>query len=119
MFTSLFELSPLPKEPKHKEGELYKVMTAHGKTFEIYYGYYEEIDRQSPFTEPMEIYPNFQENPVYTEKGIPFVTAMQKRCRYYKGDPDEDNTCYQCAHYEKCEELLGVCLCPKNRRKDK
>jgi len=99
-----------------KEGDLYKVITAHGKSFEIRYGYYEEIDRHSRYPEPIEIYPNFIEQPVYTDEGIPFVTAMQTPCGHFKGEPDEDNTCYECSHYEKCEELLGICTCPKNRK---
>ena len=106
-----------------KEGELHKVITTHGKTFELYYGYYEEIDRQNPNTEPMPIYPNFIENPVYTDDGIPFVTAMQDRCNYFKlkakeCDEGEDNSCDNCSHYEKCEELLGVCRCKAKRKKN-
>ena len=116
MFTNIFDQPPKQKKPEPKEGDLYKVITAHGKTFEIYYGYYEETDRLSPYGKPMEMYPNFIENPVYTDKGIPFVTAMQKPCKHFKGEPDVDNTCYQCSHYERCEELLGVCRCAKNRK---
>ena len=118
MFTSLFGQNVPLKEQKHKEGELYKVIKSHGQTFEIYYGYYEEIDRQNPTCKPMEIYPNFREKPVYTDKGIPFVTAMQKTCEHYNGEYDEDNTCIQCAYYEKCEELLGICKCRLRRRKN-
>lgn len=118
MFTSLFGSNTTPKEPKHKEGDLFKVITTHGVTFEIYYGYYEEIDRQNPNHEPMEMYPNFIEIPRYTADGIPFVTAMQKPCEHFKGEPDEDNTCYQCSYYEKCEELLGVCRCRARQKKN-
>lgn len=99
-----------------KEGDLYKVMTAHGRTFEIRYGYYEEIDRHSTYNTLIEIYPDFIKAPVYTDEGIPFVTAMQRKCEHYKGEPDEENTCFQCAHYEKCEELLGVCKCHERRK---
>ena len=109
MFTSIFEQNASQKNPQHKEGELYKIIEAHGKTFEIYYGYYDEADRQNPYVEPMEMYPNFVEAPVYTEKGIPFAVAMQSPCKHFKGEDDVDNTCYQCAYYEKCEELLGLC----------
>lgn len=123
MFTSLFGLNTPPKEPEYKEGDLFKVITAHGVTFEIYYGYYEEIDRQNPNTKPMEMYPNFLENPMYTADGVPFVTAMQKMCEYFKLgvgriDEGEDNMCLYCAHYEKCEELLGVCRCKARQRKE-
>ena len=103
-----------------KEGDLYKIITAHGKTFELYYGYYEEIDRHSKYHEPVEIYPNFIDNPVYTDEGIPFVTAMQDPCKHYKskrGKRDEDDSCSDCTHYEKCEELLGVCRCKAKQQK--
>jgi hypothetical protein len=119
MFTSDLILKKAQKEPKPKDGELYKVITAHGATFEIRYGYYEEADRQNPSIQPMEMYPNFLKNPVYADMGMPFVTAMQKTCPQFKGDQDEDNTCYQCGYYEKCEDLLGLCKNPLRKRKEK
>jgi hypothetical protein len=115
MFTSLFGV--IPQFAKPKEGDLYKVITAYGKTFELYYGYYEEIDRHSKYNAPVELYPNFIKTPVYTDEGVPFATAMQKPCKHFKGAPDEDNTCYQCGYYEKCEELLGICKCRARRKK--
>lgn len=115
MFNSLFGATKPPAEPEHKEGELFKVISAYGRTFEIYYGYYDEADRQNPSVMPMEIYPDFTEGTVYTDDGIPFVTAMQKPCECFCGVSDEDNTCYQCSHYEKCDELLGVCRCPTRK----
>ncbi|MBQ3067338.1 MAG: hypothetical protein IJD18_04835 [Clostridia bacterium] len=68
---------------KPKEGDLYKVIVAHGKQFEIYYGFYEEIDRQNPLAEPMEIYPNFAKHPQYTRDGFAFATAMQTPCKHF------------------------------------
>ena len=115
MVTSSFGVILEQTQQKPKEGDLYKVITAHGKTFELYYGYYEEIDRHSKYNEPRELYPNFLENPVYTDDGVPFITAMQKTCKHFKGEVDEDNTCYQCKYYEKCEELLGVCRCKERK----
>ena len=122
MFSPFFGNDNAPKEPKPKEGDFYKTITAHGKTFELYYGYYDEIDRRNPNCSPVEMYPNFKENPQYTDKGNPFVTAMQKTCENFKLgagriDEGEDNMCLYCAHYEKCEELLGICKCPKRRKK--
>ena len=105
------------KKSQHKEGELYKIIEAYGKTFEIYYGYYDEADRQNPYVEPMEMYPSFIQNPVYTENGVPFATAMQVPCKHFKGEDDVDNTCYQCAHYEGCDELLGLCKCKARYKK--
>ena len=117
MFTPIFGQDAPIKESRHKEGELYKIIEAHGKTFEIYYGYYDEADRQNPYVEPMEMYPNFIQNPVYTEKGVPFAVAMQSPCKHFNGEADADNTCYQCAYYEKCEELLGLCKCKARYKK--
>ena len=117
MHTPGFEQSAPQKNPEHKEGELYKIIEAHGKTFEIYYGYYDEADRQNPKVEPMEMYPNFVKAPVYTEEGIPFAVAMQSPCKHFKGEADVDNTCYQCAYYERCEELLGLCKCKARYKK--
>ena len=119
MFTSLLGITPQASGPGRKEGDLYKVVTAYGRTFELYYGYYEEADKNNPYVEPMEMYPNFIDNPVYTDEGVPFATALQKPCQHFKGEADDDNTCYQCAHYEKCEELLGVCGCKARRLKRK
>ena len=116
MFKTIIDLDPKQRSTEPREGDLYKVITAHGKTFEIYYGYYEETDRLSPYGRPMEMYPDFTENPVYTDKGLPFVTAMQKPCKYFKGEQYDGNTCLQCSHYVRCEELLGLCKCSKNRK---
>lgn len=118
MFTSIFGINK-PTEAEHREGDLYRVITAHGRSFELYYGYYDEADRGNPLIGPMEMYPNFIKSPVYTDEGVPFVTAMQKPCKHFKGDPDEDNTCYQCSYYERCEELLGICLCKERRLRQK
>lgn len=117
-FKNVFEIAAERARPPRKipqEGELFKIITACGKTFEIHYGYYEEIDRYSKGGEPMPIYPNFIEDPLYTDEGIPFVTAMQPSCEHYKGKIYEDSTCYDCAFYQCCDELLGICNCPARR----
>ena len=101
---------------KPKEGQLYKVLTVHGKEFPLYYGYYEEKDRYSKYNDPVEIYPNFIACPIYTDDGIPFATAMQDICKHFNGTKDEDSTCFHCSYYKKCEELLGICTCPKNKK---
>ena len=121
MFKTLFGNSNPPQEPVRKEGDLFKVIIAYGKRFELRYGYYDENDRHLGNNELVEIYPDFLENPEYTDDGIPFVTAMQDRCRHFRladpnNDEGEDNTCFHCIHYEKCEELLGVCSCPKRKK---
>ena len=118
MITSPFEEKTPHSKSLNKEGELYKIIDAYGKTFELRYGYYEENDRYSRYNEPVVIYPDFIENPVYTDSGTPFATAMQDPCSHFKGERDEDSTCYHCAHYNKYEELLGICTCPSNKKNE-
>lgn len=93
-----------------KEGDLYKTLTVCGKTFHLYYGYYDEIERSSPYSELIPIYPNFLKTPQYTEDGRPFVTQMQDACGHYDGYRDGEE-CYACRHFRSGEELIGVCVC--------
>lgn len=99
-----------------QEGELFKIIQIHGKTFEIRYGFYEECDRLNHYAEPVEIYPDFIKEPQYTDKGYPFVTAIQSPCQHFQGEKNENSTCEECAHYQHCEELLAICQCPHNRK---
>ena len=114
MFTRFSEINANAKPPTPKEGDLFKVIELHGNRFEIRYGYYEEIDGQF---EPIEIYPDFLKDPVYTKDGYPFVTLMQAPCEHYKkctDDPDHD--CSNCKYMERGEELIAVCRCPHRKR---
>lgn len=99
-----------------REGDLYKTVRLHGHTFELYYGFYEECDRENPDIEPMPIYPNFLKEPKYTASGLPFVTKMQDSCKYYKGKHGKETECADCEYYKHGEELIGVCSCPENSR---
>ena len=114
MFTKLLGFNEETKPPTKKEGDLFKVIELYGARFEIRYGYYEEIERQH---EPMEIYPDFIKNPVYTNDGSPFVTWMQDACESYisKGN-DLDRDCGSCVYMERGDELIAVCRCKKNKR---
>lgn len=100
---------------KNKEGDLYGIITVYGKTFEIYYGYYEEFERRSIYNDPVPIYPDLKENPAYTDDGFPIVTEMQAACEHYFGNEQEDS-CGRCRHFEKGERLFGCCTA-KERRK--
>ena len=102
-----------------KEGDLYKVITTFGKTFELYYGYYEEKDRHSSFATPIEIYPDFIKAPLFTEEGFPFVTAIQEVCEYYEKVADTTNRCIDCLYFQKGEELFGLCKCKSRRKNEK
>ena len=97
-----------------RDGDLYKIVTVFGKTFELYYGYYDEMERNGKYTEPIPIYPSFLEAPLYTEDGYPFATAMQDICQYFCGSEGEDS-CFACRHFEAGEELIGKCKCERRR----
>jgi hypothetical protein len=101
---------------KIQEGELYKIVTVFGKTFELYYGYYDEIERVGKYTEPIPIYPDLIQHPLYTEEGYPFATEMQDACSHFLGRKGEES-CFACRHFEKGDELIGVCKC-KMRQKE-
>ena len=74
-----------------KEGDLYGIFQVFGKTFEIYYGYYEEYERSSPYNDPVPIYPDLLKSPQYDENGSPIVTEMQLSCEHYKAPSRETN----------------------------
>ena len=113
-----FVMSDLSKRNKPpKEGDLYKIVNIYDHTFELYYGYYEEQDRYSKFAEPLEIYPDFIKDPIYTKDGVPFVTAIQDVCCHYQKVKDSTDRCSDCLYFEPVEELFG--LCRNNSRKKK
>ena len=116
MFSRLFVKEDADQEPKRKEGELYKIVTTFGKTFELRYGFYDERDRQSPLCEPAIIYPDFLSEPVYTDEGKPLVTMMQDACERYSGSAKRtpDTTCADCKYFQRGEEWFGVCRCRDN-----
>lgn len=116
MITSFFGANAKIENQKPKEGDLYKVITAFGKSFEIYYGYYEDDDRYSRYAEPTEVFPNFLEKPQYTDDGIPFATAIQPPCEHFCKIKDINDCCGDCAYYEKVEELIGLCRCGKRKK---
>lgn len=114
MLRSIFDLqSPIPIP---KEGDLFKRLELHGHIFDIYYGYYEEIERENPMIDPMPIYPDFLKEPRYTKDGFPFVTKMQDGCRYFEGSSEKGLECAECRHYRHGDELLGICTCSQNKR---
>ncbi len=103
-------LSPnILSNPPNKEGDLFKRFQLYGHEFEIFYGYYEDIERENPLIDPMPIYPDFLKEPQYTTDGLPFVTKMQDACEYYKGDEEKFKECAECEYYENGEELIGIC----------
>lgn len=101
-----------------QEGELFKILRLWNCCFPLYYGYYEECDRKNPGVEPMPIYPDFIQNPQYTEDGFPFVTKMQDICSFYLGKAGPCKECADCHYYFHGDELMGICTCLQNRRSD-
>lgn len=101
-----------------QEGTLYKIVNVRGHTFELYYGYYDEKERNNPMIEPMPIYPDFLREPQYASDGCAFVTQMQDICHHYIGEDGrlEDRCCAECEYYSHGDELLGICTCPHRRK---
>ena len=96
-----------------REGDLYKNIELHGAVFEIRYGYYEDIDRKY---DPVEIYPDFIKNPVYTNEGYPFITLMQSPCEHFEiTGNNSDADCGSCKYMERGDELIALCKCPKRK----
>lgn len=100
-----------------REGDLYARIEHDGSTFEIYYGYYEECDRQNPMVLPVPLYPDFVQRPQYDKEGQPFVTEMQDACRLYSGKTYDDG-CYTCKYYRRVLDYIGVCTCEKRRKQE-
>lgn len=99
-----------------KEGDLYMVIESHGHSFELKYGYYEETDRE--YGEPVVIYPDLKNSPIYTKDGFPLVTAVQIPCKYYtvaEGHAPED-CCSDCIYYKDSKKEIDICLCEKKRK---
>ena len=99
---------------KIEEGDEAKRITAFGKTFTLYYGYYAESDRSKGKEGLMPIYPDFRELRECTNEGFPFVTQMQAVCARYTGR-QEDGFCADCLYYRDGEDLIGICLCEERR----
>ena len=98
-----------------KEGELYKEVSVGGNKFKLYYGYYEELDKDSVFNEPIPIYPDLSRESVFTHDGFRIVTAMQDVCGNYNGKGGD--SCDMCLYFEKSAELFGICRCYGNKKK--
>lgn len=105
---------------KVKEGDLYKIVTVGGHRFELRYGYYEEFEKESG--EPIVIYPDLFNNPLYNEDDYLIVTAIQDPCEYYLAfDTDTtDGCCGDCKYYSDPRQTIGICkceMCKNNIRK--
>ena len=101
---------------KIRDGDLYTRMNIDGREIEIRYGYYADYERGRQ--EPIPIYPDFTEEPMYTKDGYPLATAMQDVCdRFEGGDPDMG--CFSCKYFLPREDFLGVCTNDERKIKEK
>ena len=78
--------------------------------------YYEDYERERG--DPIPIYPNFKEKPVYTSDGKPFVTQMQEICGH-GSSKFKEGFCVDCKYFKQGEELIGVCQNPINKNINK
>ena len=101
-----------------KEGAVYRLFTVFDNTFEVRYGYYEDFERENEHSDPVPIYPDFREKPMYTKEGYPYVTKMQTLCEHGTSR-FQDGYCADCPHYLHGEEMIGICVCQQNRRPEK
>ncbi len=111
-------LSIETQAPTCQEGDLFKSLEIHGHRFDIYYGYYEDCERENPAVDPMPIYPDFLNAPHYTASGAPFVTKMQDACEHYIGKVTAYKECAECAYYSHGDDFIGICTCPNNADSD-
>ena len=99
-----------------REGDVYKVIELHGKSFELRYGFYEDFERESEYSEPIPIYPNFLKDPIYTDSGYPFATQMQDACEWLNSKVKFDACCADCRYFCDGEDLIGTCKCESRRK---
>ena len=91
-----------------------KIICAGGCEFHLY-KYYDEISKK----EILDL-PRFDETPVYTGEGRPFVLTLNDSCPFGKSNdlnsstPDECGDCAWCC-MEHPEAVIGVCMCDERK----
>lgn len=99
----------------NKPGDLYKVITVAGKSFEIRYMDCGEFDPDQK-GEVMPEFPFFDEHPEYTDDRYPFTNSLNDSCEHYRTeDATPDNSCYDCIYFKDAVEDIGVCRCTARR----
>lgn len=100
-----------------REGELYGVFDVEGVKLEIHYGYYHP-ESERGVIDPMPLFPNFEEEPTYTERGYPLVNADGAICEHFSPRNQEsfEDWCNDCRYLERQDTCLGVCRCEQRRK---
>ncbi len=92
-----------------REGDLYKTYRIEAHVFPIYYGYYEENERGR--VEPLPIFPDLRNQPLYTAAGERIVTSLQAPCESYcpRYPSRKEDWCGDCMHYCGGRDEIGLC----------
>ena len=95
-----------------------KICRVGGREFQIFREYDDICEKD------ILIYPNFSENPEYTDEGCPFTKAVCEGCPHFahkslkKKHNYED--CGSCKWFRRDEtplDLIGVCMCSALKKK--
>ena len=101
-----------------KAGDLYKVITVAGRTFEIRYMDCGDYDPDSK-GEFIPDFPFFDEKPEYTNDRYPFTNLLNDSCEQYKTKSNRpNNTCQDCIYFKDAVEEIGVCRCTARRLRE-
>lgn len=100
---------------EHKDP--YRIYRVGGKIFLVYLEYDQELNDTYP------VYPDFTQNPEYTEEGRPFSTSAQEACPYSEAQTSKDpipSDCGGCIRFHRDSspyDPIGVCICDARRLK--
>ncbi len=99
-----------------KVGALYKTIEIDGARLDIYYGFYNEREKELGY-DPTPIYPNLDKNPQYTKNGLPIVAVYKDTCEHFNSLPKtiEIDGCINCKYFDKKEDCIGLCRCEHRR----
>jgi hypothetical protein len=91
-----------------------KILHVGGREFRIY-KHHDEFDDQEVLN-----YPDFQENPEYTDEGRPFVRVVDDACERWKPDDEKSARMEGCGgcewlFLEHDPDAIGICMCEELR----
>lgn len=99
------------------DGKLYRVFRCCGQEFPVYFEYSDADGNAIPN------YPNFEDKPLFTGDGRPFLLSVQEGCGHAEPDtPGEvfDGECGGCKYFYRepkaAFSVFGICLCEARRQ---
>ena len=101
--------------PIPAEGQLYKIVQIDGHMFELRYGYHEDFEREH--CHPVVLFPDLENEPMFTQDGYRIVTAVQEPCRYYTVPAEQvpEQWCADCVYYPDVHQEIGICRSEEQR----